>query len=136
MLNCVIATSRPRAAAGDISAMYIGETTEAPPIARPPKKRKKRKEPQFQGNALPKDETKYSTAIASSVLRRPYVSAGRPTTIEPTIVPMSAEATVNPSQNPPENPSQAASRLKTNFRASVVPEITAVSKQKSRPPRA
>ncbi len=116
--------------------MYIGETTEAPPMASPPKKRKKRNEPQFQGNALPKEETTYSTAIAISTLRRPQVSAGRPTTIEPMIVPMSAEATVNPTQNPPERPSQALSRWKTTFRASVVPEITAVSKPNNSPPRA
>ena len=31
MLNCVTATSRPRSTAGEISAMYIGETTDAPP---------------------------------------------------------------------------------------------------------
>ena len=117
MLNCVTATNRPRAAAGDISAMYIGETTEAPPIARPPRKRKARKDAQFQGNALPKAETKYSTAIAISTLRRPRVSAGRPTAIEPTIVPISAAATVNPSQNPPDRPSQGLSSWKTTFRA-------------------
>ena len=63
MLNCVMATSRPRYAAGEISAMYIGETTEAPPIARPPMNRKNRNEAQFHGNAQPSAETKYSTAI-------------------------------------------------------------------------
>ena len=40
MLNCCTATSRPRSRAGEISAMYIGETTEAPPIPSPPTKRK------------------------------------------------------------------------------------------------
>src|SRR5688500_9427868 len=38
-LNWLSATSRPRIAAGAISAMYIGATTEEPPMARPPMNR-------------------------------------------------------------------------------------------------
>jgi len=33
MLNCVMATRRPRIRAGEISAIYMGDTTEAPPTA-------------------------------------------------------------------------------------------------------
>ena len=51
MLNWVTATSRPRRRAGEISAMYIGETTEAPPTPMPPTKRKKRNEDQSQASA-------------------------------------------------------------------------------------
>ncbi len=58
MLNWVIATRRPRSLAGEISAMYIGETTEAPPTPIPPKKRNSRNEYQSQANALPTAETK------------------------------------------------------------------------------
>ena len=58
ILNCVIATRRPRYRAGDISAMYIGETTEAPPTAMPPMKRKNMNEYQSQANPLPTAETK------------------------------------------------------------------------------
>ena len=58
MLNWVTATSRPRRRAGEISAMYIGETTEAAPTPSPPRKRKTRKEYQPQARALPTAETK------------------------------------------------------------------------------
>ena len=58
MLNCVTATSRPRIRAGDISAMYIGDTTDAPPIPIPPMKRKNKRECQSHGKALPTADTK------------------------------------------------------------------------------
>ncbi len=58
MLNWVTATRRPRRRAGEISAMYIGETTDAAPTPRPPRKRKARKDDQLQATALPMAETK------------------------------------------------------------------------------
>ena len=58
MLNWVTATNRPLSGAGEISAMYIGETTEVPPTPRPPRKRKTRNEVQLQARALPIAETK------------------------------------------------------------------------------
>ena len=58
MLNCWTATRRPRSRAGDISAMYMGETTEAPPIARPPMNRKNNNEYQSQAKPQPIAETK------------------------------------------------------------------------------
>ena len=57
-LNCWIATSRPRNRAGEISAMYSGETTDAPPTATPPRKRKARNEYQSHARALPSEATK------------------------------------------------------------------------------
>ncbi len=57
-LNCWAATSRPRTLAGEISAMYSGETTEAPPTASPPRARKARNEYQSHARALPRAETK------------------------------------------------------------------------------
>ncbi len=107
-------------------------------MARPPTKRKTRKEAQFQGKRAAQAETKYSTAIAISTVRRPNVSAGRPTAIEPTIVPISTLATVNPSQNRRTGRARAL-ELKDVLQGiapPVVPEITAVSKPKSSPPRA
>ncbi len=58
MLSWVTATSRPRRRAGEISAMYMGETTEAPPTPMPPMKRKKRSEAQSQATAHPTADTK------------------------------------------------------------------------------
>ena len=63
-----------------------------------------------------------------STFLRPRRSAGRPALIAPTMVPMRAVATVKPSEN--------SLRWKTSRRFSVVPEITAVSKPKRRPPSA
>ena len=97
MLNCVTATSRPRSRAGEISAMYMGETTDAPPTPIPPMKRKNSNEYQSQARPLPTAETKYSTAMHTSTARRPSASAGRPATIAPRIVPIKALATVKPS---------------------------------------
>jgi hypothetical protein len=59
---------------------------------------------------------------------RPSESAGFSITTEPTIVPMSADATVKPSQN--------SSNPKSCWMAFSAPEITAVSKPKRRPPKA
>ena len=55
---------------------------------------------------MPSEETTYRTAMTISTVRRPSTSVGRPTAIEPTIVPSSALATVKPSQNEPGRLSQ------------------------------
>ena len=57
-LSWLSATSRPRTAAGAISAMYMGATTEEPPMARPPRKRKKSSAGQFQARPQPRADTK------------------------------------------------------------------------------
>jgi len=57
ILNWKKPTSRPRLDAGAISAMYIGPTTEEPPMARPPMKRNRIKTYQFQANAHPRAVT-------------------------------------------------------------------------------
>src|SRR5512147_1424411 len=123
-----MATRRPRYFAGEISAIYIGDTTDAPPTAKPPMNRKNMKENQSQASAQPIAETKNSTASAKRIPRLPKMSAGRPTTMEPMIVPISALETVKPRL--------ASLRLKCDFSQSVVPEITAVSKPNRRPPKA
>ena len=58
MLNCVMATRRPRKRAGEISAMYMGATTDDAPTASPPSHRNIRNEPQCHATALPTAETK------------------------------------------------------------------------------
>jgi len=63
-----------------------------------------------------------------SAVRRPYQSAGQPAVNAPTIVPISALATVNPS-HPADSPNTLLSQ-------SVVPEMTAVSNPNSKPPNA
>ena len=48
----------PADRAGEISAMYIGETTDAPPTPMPPRKRKNRNEYQSHARLQPSAERK------------------------------------------------------------------------------
>src|SRR5690348_1618059 len=126
ILNWVRATSRPRHFAGDISAMYIGDTTDAPPTASPPTNRKIMNGHQPHASAQPMAEAKYRAPSRNSIARRPRASAGLPTVMAPRMVPINALATVKPSVN--------GVRANVSLSQSVVPEITAVSKPNSRPP--
>src|SRR5271166_6435067 len=63
-----------------------------------------------------------------SALLRPQMSAGFPAKMEPMIVPIRAIATVKPRR--------FSSSRKLVLRGPVVPEMTAVSKPKRKPPRA
>ena len=63
-----------------------------------------------------------------SALLRPQTSAGLPAKMDPMIVPIRAMATVNPRK--------FSFRRKMDLRAPVVPDMTAVSKPKRKPPRA
>ena len=128
MFNWLTATSRPRRLAGAISVIYIGQTTDAPPTATPPSQRKNSSAYQFHASAQPSAEMTNSTASIASTGRRPHQSAGRPTSNEPTIVPISALETVKPSR--------LSLSVNTCRKASVVPEMTAVSKPKSSEPSA
>src|ERR1035441_2578509 len=128
MFNWLTATSKPRRLAGAISVIYIGQTTDAPPTATPPSQRKKSSAYQFHASAQPSAAITNTTASIASTGRRPHQSAGRPTNSEPNMVPNSALDTVKPSQN--------LSSAYTCCKASVVPEMTAVSKPKSSEPRA
>src|SRR5271168_1468147 len=108
--------------------MYIGPSTDDPPIPSPPIKRDTSSAGQFHANAQPTDDTKYNTAINRKLSRRPYFSPGRPPVIAPITVPASAEETVTPRDH--------SERWNSNFNARVAPEITAVSNPKSNPPSA
>ena len=68
------------------------------------------------------------TPSAASAARRPKTSAGRPAPIEPRMVPISALATVKPNK--------LSLRANLARKASVVPEMTAVSKPNNNPPKA
>lgn len=56
MLNWKKATKRPRQCDGEISAIYIGPTTDEAPTANPPTKRKNMNEYQLTITALPTAE--------------------------------------------------------------------------------
>src|SRR5208337_2669040 len=121
-------TSRPRHFAGAISAMYIGPSTEEPPMPRPPMKRATTSAGQFHAKAQPRAEIRYSTAISRKLSRRPYRSPGMPASMAPNTVPKSALKTVNPSDQ--------GESWNVTRKAPMVPAITAVSNPNSRPPKA
>lgn len=108
--------------------MYMGPSTEEPPMPSPPTNRKNTSEYQSQAKAHPRAETTYRTAMMRRLSRRPKRSAGIPANMAPRMVPISAVATVRPRE-------KGESR-KTSARACVAPEMTTVSKPNSRPPRA
>ena len=51
--NWLIVTRKPRIRAGEISAMYMGDTTEANPTPTPPRMRKALNWVMFEGKAEP-----------------------------------------------------------------------------------
>ena len=70
-LNWKKPTRRPRHFAGAISAIYMGPSTEEPPIPKPPMKRKKTRAYQFQAKAQPREEIRYRMAMMRRLSRRP-----------------------------------------------------------------
>lgn len=118
----------PRILAGEISAIYMGETTDAPPTPSPPINRKNKKLYQSHARPDPSAEIRYKIASRINTERRPNLSAGLLINIAPMMVPIRALATENPSWK------DVNSNVVLNH--SVVPEITAVSNPKRSPPRA
>jgi hypothetical protein len=79
--------------------MYIGPSTDEPPIASPPITRNVTKAVQFHASPHPIAEIRYSTARIRKLSRRPHLSPGIPASIDPIIVPASALDTVTPSDS-------------------------------------
>ena len=121
-------TNRPRTRGGEISAIYIGVTIDAPPIAIPAIKRESKNSGQFRASPQPSDDTKKHAAKAKSTFLRPNRSDALPITRTPAIVPMMAIATVKPWR--------ISSNLKSVSNGSLAPEIATVSKPKISPPSA
>ena len=70
-------TKRPRMAAGEISAMYIGETTEASPMATPATMRKALNSVMLRGRAVPTAAIANSNAASEErLLASPPVTDG------------------------------------------------------------
>ena len=107
--------------------MYIGPITEDAPTARPPMKRKNMNEYQFTIAALPTAEMKYRRAMTCRDRSRPKRLAGRPQKKAPMMVPIRAVAIVKPCAK--------SDSPYIFWMAPSAPEMTAVSKPKSRPPR-
>ncbi len=91
--------SRPRRCAGAASEMYIGDTTAARPIAKPPTMRQNMKSAVLNGNACPTPATRKRIAEVIITLRRPNLSVSRPPMNAPTADPSRATATTKPCMN-------------------------------------
>lgn len=128
MANWFTETMRPRIRAGVISAMYIGDASEATPTPTPPRMRNTTKTQNRCGNAVPTAEARNSTPASTSVFLRPNRSLNTPASRQPTTQPSSAQAAAQPLS--------AGLRAKCACKKPMAPEITAVSYPNKRPPSA
>ena len=114
--------------AGATSEIYIGASTLAAPIARPPTSRETMKTPAEPARPVAMALRRKRPAFRSIVGRRPYRSAIVPATKAPTAQPRSTDATAKP---------VVAARVpKACASASTVPLMTPLSKPKRKPPMA
>jgi len=82
--------------AGDISAIYIGATTDEAPTPIPPRKRNIINELTSAARALPTAVMTYNAAIAKRMGFLPYRSAGLQEINAPVTVPINAEEIAKP----------------------------------------
>ena len=119
---------RPRTLAGTISAMYMGETMDTAPTAKPKNVRAVASMPTDPDRAHQMEPNTKMMPPAISVKRRPNLSAMRPAVSAPTAAPTSSiEVT---------HPSWWALMSNAGLIKSKAPDITPVSYPKSSPPRA
>ena len=125
---CCSEASRPRMCAGATSEMYIGASTLAAPMARPPRIREAMKKPAEPAapapNALARKKRRSAASSGAGHKRRRWFPARK----APTAQPSSTEATAKP---------VVAARVPKAFaRASTAPLMTPLSKPKRKPPMA
>ena len=125
---CCSEASRPRMCDGATSAIYIGASTLAAPIARPPRSREAMNTPAEPARPVAAALMRNRTAFSNIVGRRPYRSATGPATKAPTAHPSRTDATAKP---------VVAARVpKARASASTVPLTTPLSNPKRKPPSA
>ena len=125
--NWYKATNRPLIFGGENSEMYMGAKTEAMPTPNPPRRRAAIRIVNVGGIVEPRAETKNNQAAKTKIGLRPNRSLKAPATNAPKIAPTRAELPNHPTCNLPR-----ANCTSTSLK---VPEITAVSKPNSIPPR-
>ena len=126
MANWFNETMLPLFSAGDISEIYIGERSEAVPTAIPPTNLNEMKEIIVVDKAEPKVEKRNKKAEIKRVFLLPKWSAGLPEMATPNMQPIR--------RLPTAHPSSISFRLKYFLIKGIVPDITAVSNPKSKPP--
>src|ERR1017187_10028178 len=113
---------------GDISAMYMGETTEARPTPTPPMIRKALNSIMFEGNDEPIAPTPYIKAVQTRVFFLPILSASAAPKKGPQMHPIVALLTANPTSS--------GVRWNWLLRKITAPETMDMSNPNRRPPTA
>src|SRR4029453_15743667 len=125
---CCREASRPRMCGGATSAIYIGASTLAAPMARPPRSREAMNTPAELARPGAAALMRNRAAFSNIGGRRPYRSATVPATKAPTAHPSRTDATAKP---------VVAARVpKAWASASTVPLTTPLSNPKRKPPSA
>src|SRR5450759_3054310 len=91
-----MATNMPRFLAGETSATYMGDSTEAAPTAKPPNKRDAIKRVDDVAMAVTEHETAKKSATMIRMLLRPYLSVSTPEPKAPIMAPTNSELTPQP----------------------------------------
>src|SRR5665647_3611320 len=123
-----MATIRPRICAGEISAIYIGDSIDAIPTPMPAQNLEAIKISLVGENAIAKEERAKMAAAVNKPGLRPYLSETTPATRQPMIAPNA--------RLPVANPSQYALRANCFCKKGNAPEITAKSNPNKLPPKA
>src|SRR5450432_2053454 len=96
IVNWLSETRRPRHSAGLISAIYMGETLEASPMAEPPTILQKTNPVKVCAQPVKTEETANRKADRIRVFLRPKRSVKRPEASEPTRQPSRAQLLAQP----------------------------------------
>jgi hypothetical protein len=114
--------------AGEISAMYIGDVRDAAPTPKPPMNRKIMNSVRFLGSAVPRAETRKSTAEIIKTFFLPIRSLMVPAKAAPKTQPTSAQDATQPT------PFGSSSKRASS--GPIAPDITPVSYPNKSPPNA
>src|SRR5690349_7327207 len=98
MVSWLIATILPLRCAGEISAMYIGESIDAIPTPRPAQHLAAINKSREGAKAIASDEPAKIKAANNKPGRRPYLSATVPAIRQPNMAPNAKLPVANPSQ--------------------------------------
>ena len=123
-----MATILPLRCAGEISAIYMGDNTDAIPTPAPAQNLEKINKPSVGAKAIPKEEIKKTPAAKRRAGLLPTLSEYVPANRHPAIAPSAGL--------PVANPSQYAFSPNCLCKKGSAPEITAKSNPNRYPPKA
>ena len=119
---------RPRIEGGETSDTYMGESSETPPTAMPPRNRAQMKSVKLGAAAVATEVSANSTATHTSMRLRPRRSVSRPAASAPSTQPNRSELNAHPKL--------MSLSAKCRVKNGPAPVIMAISNPKSTPPSA